>query len=162
MARHDGHTDTRTTGKLGTWAVCIRAAQTSVLADGSVQFLSENTDSVILEQLAAMADGEIVDHREFKKSPSYIMRIHKSRHCMVRADSCGCRLRRKHFGPAEVDAGRGHRHSGWQAAFRAVVAFVPTGSTHGTGANGYTDKAGKYELATRREERVRRWANIAW
>ena len=31
----------------------------------------------------------------------------------------------------------------------AVVAFDPTGSTHGTGAYGHTDKAGKYELATR-------------
>ncbi len=31
----------------------------------------------------------------------------------------------------------------------ATVSFVPTGSTRGTGANGYTDKAGKYELKTR-------------
>jgi len=31
----------------------------------------------------------------------------------------------------------------------AMVAFVPSGSTPGTGANGHTDKAGKYELATR-------------
>ena len=27
-----------------------------------------------------------------------------------------------------------------------VVSFIPIGSTHGTGAGGYTDKAGKYEL----------------
>ena len=31
----------------------------------------------------------------------------------------------------------------------ATVSFVPTGATRGTGANGYTDKAGKYELKTR-------------
>ena len=29
-----------------------------------------------------------------------------------------------------------------------MLSFVPTGSTHGTGANGRTDKAGKYELTT--------------
>ena len=27
-----------------------------------------------------------------------------------------------------------------------MVSFIPTGSTRGTGAGGYTDKAGKYEL----------------
>ena len=27
-----------------------------------------------------------------------------------------------------------------------MISFVPTGSTRGTGAGGYTDKAGKYEL----------------
>ena len=27
-----------------------------------------------------------------------------------------------------------------------MLSFIPTGSTHGTGAGGYTDKAGKYEL----------------
>lgn len=31
----------------------------------------------------------------------------------------------------------------------ATVSFIPTGSTHGMGANGHTDKAGKYELKTR-------------
>ena len=27
-----------------------------------------------------------------------------------------------------------------------MISYVPTGSTRGTGAGGYTDKAGKYEL----------------
>lgn len=31
----------------------------------------------------------------------------------------------------------------------AVITFVPTGATHGTGARGRTDDDGKYELATR-------------
>ena len=31
-----------------------------MLADGSVQWLSETTDTVILERLSAMADGEVV------------------------------------------------------------------------------------------------------
>lgn len=35
----------------------------------------------------------------------------------------------------------------------ATVVFVPTGSTHGTGANGRTDQAGRYELAKRSGEK---------
>jgi hypothetical protein len=36
---------------------------------------------------------------------------------------------------------------------KAMVAFIPTGSTRGTGANGHTDNAGKYELAARSGEK---------
>jgi hypothetical protein len=32
----------------------------------------------------------------------------------------------------------------------AAVTFIPTGSTRGIGANGHTDKAGKYEIVTNR------------
>ena len=35
----------------------------------------------------------------------------------------------------------------------AMIAFVPSGSTRGTGANGRTDTVGKYELATRSGEK---------
>ena len=38
----------------------------------------------------------------------------------------------------------------------ATVEFVPTGSTHGTGAYGCTDKTGKYELSTTRGGKGRR------
>ena len=31
-----------------------------LMADGSVQFLPETTDSTVLEKLSAMADGEVV------------------------------------------------------------------------------------------------------
>ena len=49
-------------GRLWTWtnAGSLHPGGVNVLlADGSVQFLSENTDLVILEKLAAMADGEL-------------------------------------------------------------------------------------------------------
>ena len=43
-----------------------------------------------------------------------------------------------------------------------VVEFIPTGSTHGNGAAGRTDKAGKYELTAARGGKARPSANIVW
>ena len=52
-----------TPGRLASWAYAgsLHPGGAHVmLADGSVHFLNENTDSVILERLSAMADGEVV------------------------------------------------------------------------------------------------------
>ena len=52
-----------TPGRLGNWASMgsLHPGGAHVmLADGSIHFLNENTDSVILEKLSAMADGEVV------------------------------------------------------------------------------------------------------
>ena len=43
----------------------------------------------------------------------------------------------------------------------AAVTFVPVGNTQGTGASGYTDQDGKYEVLDRGGDKAHPWANTA-
>ena len=117
---------------------------------------SPKTPTWLLEKLSTIADGEIVMmplmHRNCSMRlllvPIYLVVAVISPWSVVAATPDE---------PAEIDARQRHGDLRRQTAFRRHSYLYSYGLYAGTGARGYSDKDGKYELTATTAARVRRW-----